>query len=86
MAPQITAQRASRPWIVCPACEGEGRIEIGEWYVDRDTGAASPVTEECDLCGGFGGIPNEDSDGQADDLDRGLRAAEDRAWRRGNED
>lgn len=48
---------ASRKMVVCPACDGEGRITTGEWYEDRETGAHSPITEECDLCGGIGRVP-----------------------------
>lgn len=48
-----------RVWNVCPACQGETRIETGEWFVDRDTGAASPITEECDLCQGTGEVEED---------------------------
>ncbi len=47
------SRRAS---IACPACEGERVVETGDDYTDPSTGTRSPITVECDFCGGTGGI------------------------------
>lgn len=40
----------------CPYCDGEGRVNTGDDWMDPDTGAWSPIIAPCDHCGGTGGL------------------------------
>lgn len=64
----ILAPEPRTTMVCCPACNGEGRVEVGDDYTDRDTGARSPITAPCDECHGTGGVEVELQPIDLDDL------------------